>query len=283
MKGYTAKDVARLLDLPLNRVRAMARAGFLEPGRGPRGEHRFSFQDLVLLRTAKELRASSIPERRVHAALRELKRQLPNGRPLSAVQIRARGDRVVVHDGDSLWDAESGQAAFNFDVATLAEKAAPRARESFAEAVAARKGLGAEDWFELGLDLEPTAPDQARLAYARALDLRPSHVEARVNLGRLLHVAGELHLAEAHFRIALTYDPRNVTALYNLGVSLEDQRRFDLAQQAYLDAIAIDPEFADAYFNLARLCEQAGDRAPALQYLSRYRKLTDPRRPDPQT
>jgi len=41
----------------------------------------------VLLRTAKELEASRVPERRVHAALRELKRQLPNGRPLSAVQI----------------------------------------------------------------------------------------------------------------------------------------------------------------------------------------------------
>ena len=275
MKGYTAKDVARLLDWPVNRVRAMARAGFLEPGRGPRGEHRFSFQDLVLLRTAKELRASSVPESRVKAALRELKRQLPNGRPLSAVQIRAQGDRIVVHDGDALWDAESGQAAFNFDVAALAEKAAPRARESFAEALAVRKSLGAEDWFELGVDLEPTAADQARLAYARALDLRPGHVEARINLGRLLHVTGELSLAEAHFRIALTYDPRNVTALYNLGVALEDQRRYEPARQAYLDAIAIDPDYGDAYFNLARLCEQAGDRAAALQYLTRYRKLTD--------
>ncbi len=275
MKGYTAKDVARLLDLPVTRIRAMARAGFLEPGRGPRGEHRFSFQDLVLLRTAKELHASSVPERRVHAALRELRRQLPNGRPLSAVQIRAEGDRLVVKDGDARWDAESGQSAFNFDVAALAEKAAPRARESFAEAVSIRKSLGAEDWFELAVDLEPTAAEQARLAYARALDLRPSLVAARVNLGRLLHVAGELHLAEAHFRIALTYDPRNVTALYNLGVSLEDQKRFELARQAYLDAIAIDPEYADAYFNLARLCEQAGDKGAALQYLSRYRKLTD--------
>jgi Flp pilus assembly protein TadD len=275
MKGYTAKDVARLLDLPVTRVRAMARAGFLEPGRGPRGEHRFSFQDLVLLRTAKELRASNVPERRVHAALRELRQKLPTGRPLSALQIRAEGDRLVVHDGDTLWDAESGQSAFNFDVAALAQRAAPRARESFAEAVNVRKSLGADDWFELAVDLEPSAQEQARLAYARALESRPSHVPARVNLGRLLHVAGELHLAEAHFRIALTYDPRNVTALFNLGVALEDQRRFDLARQAYVDAIAVDPDYADAYFNLARLCEQAGDKGAAVQYLSRYRKLTD--------
>jgi tetratricopeptide (TPR) repeat protein len=227
------------------------------------------------LRTAKELRASSVPERRVHAALRELKLKLPTGRPLSAVQIRAQGDRVVVHEGDALWDAESGQSAFNFDVASLAERAAPRARESFAEALAVRKSLGAEDWFELGVDLEPTAPDQARLAYTRALDLRPGHVEARINLGRLLHILSELSLAEAHFRIALTYDARNVTALYNLGVALEDQRRYDPARQAYLDAIALDPNYADAYFNLARLYEQAGDRAAALQHLTRYRKLTD--------
>ena len=61
MKVYTAKSVARLLDLSVQQVRSYARAGFLQPDRGPRGEYRFSFQDLVMLRTAKGLMAARIP------------------------------------------------------------------------------------------------------------------------------------------------------------------------------------------------------------------------------
>ena len=77
-------------------VRSYARAGFLEPDRGSRGEYRFSFQDLVLLRTAKGLMAARIAPRKVRRALVKLKRQLPTGRPLSGVQIIAEGERIVV-------------------------------------------------------------------------------------------------------------------------------------------------------------------------------------------
>ena len=275
MKGYTVQDVARMLDLSPAQVRSLARAGFLEPGRGRRGEYRFSFQDLVLLRTARELRASRVPPRRLRKALARLKQQLPRGRPLSAVQIRAQGDRVFVREGDTLWDPESGQGAFDFDVSELVAKAAPHARQALEQAHLAREELDADDWFELGLDLEAAAVDQAREAYEQALELRPRHVDARLNLGRLLHVAGEVHLAEAHFRIGLTYDPGNATARFNLGVVLEDQGRRDEARQAYLDAITADPQYADAYFNLSRLYEQGGDERTALRHLKTYRGLTD--------
>ena len=55
MKMYNARNVAKLLDLSVGQVRSYARSGLLRPERGPRGEYRFSFQDLVLLRTAKGL------------------------------------------------------------------------------------------------------------------------------------------------------------------------------------------------------------------------------------
>lgn len=275
MTGYTAQDVAKMLDLSVAQVRAFARAGFLEPRRGRRGEYRFSFQDLVLLRTAKELQAAQVPARRLTASLLRLKEQLPRGQPLSGVQIQARGDRVVVREGGTLWDPESGQAAFDFDVSELAKKAAPHARRVLEAARDSDQPPDADGWYELGLELEAAAPDQAREAYRQALELIPSHVDARVNLGRLLHIAGEVHLAEAHFRIALTYDRRNATAYYDLGVTLEDQGRLELARQAYLEAIATDPEYADAYFNLARIYEQGGDDQTALRHLKTYRKLTD--------
>jgi tetratricopeptide (TPR) repeat protein len=277
MKGYTARDVAKMLDLSVGQVRSYARAGFLEPGRGPRGEYRFSFQDLVLMRTAKGLMAARIPPRKVRRALRLLKRQLPTGRPLSGVQILADGDRVVVRQDDTIWNPESGQTQFNFEVAELVDKVAPHARHAVEEASEAEEELDAEDWYSLGVDLEAAAPNHAREAYRRTLELDPLHAAARINLGRLLHESGQLNAAEAHYRLALTHGSTNATALFNLGVSLEDLGRRREAMQAYREAIDAEPKFADAYYNLARLLEQGGDSQAALRYLKTYRKLTEDR------
>src|SRR5256885_14508917 len=103
MKGYTSRDVAKLLGLTVAQVRGFARDGFLTPGRGPRGELLFSFQDLVILRTAKGLVAARIPTRRIRLALRRLRAQLPRGRSLAELRIAADGDRIVVSDGEATW------------------------------------------------------------------------------------------------------------------------------------------------------------------------------------
>jgi len=275
MNGYSAREVAKLLELSVGQVRSYARAGLLDAGRGPRGEYRFSFQDLVLLRAAKGLLASRIPPRRVRRALDRLKQQLPTGRPLSGVQIVARGDRVLVRNGDAVWNAESGQGQFDFDVAELARKARPHARQAARRALEEAAGFDAKQWQELGAELEAVAGDEARDAYRRALELDPYLVQARVNLGRLLHEAGRLDAAREHYRLALSVAPHDVTALFNLGVALEDLGLEDAAVTAYRDAIQSDPRCADAHFNLARLLERRGDSRSALRYLSAYRRLTD--------
>lgn len=274
MKGYSAKEVARLLDMSVGQVRSYARAGFLEPDRGSRGEYRFSFQDLVLLRTAKGLMAARIPPRKVRRALCELKRQLPTGRPLSGVQIVAQGERIVVRQGGEIWNPESGQRQFDFEVSEIASKVSPAACEALDEARQSETQLDAEDWFKLGTELEVPAPDEAREAYRRALELEPGHVDARINLGRLLHEARQLYAAESHYRLALADRPKDSTALFNLGVVLEDLERPGEAVVAYRRTIEVDPACADAYFNLARLFERAGDSQAALRYLKIYRKLT---------
>jgi len=273
MRGYTARDVAKLLGLSVGRVRSYARAGFLEARRGRRGEYRFSFQDLVLLRTAKGLIAARIPPRKVRSALRKLKEQLPHGRPLTAVQISAEGDRIVVREGKTVWNPESGQTQFDFDVGELARKVAPLARRAAEEARRTEEGMTADDWHELGCELEAGEPVQARDAYRRALEIEPGHADARLNLGRLLHEAGQVNAAEANYRMALAVRPGDATAAFNLGVSLEDLGRTAEALTGYQTAIANDPEFADAYYNAARLLEKAGNQESALRHLKIYRKL----------
>jgi tetratricopeptide (TPR) repeat protein len=273
--GYSTDEVARLLGLSAARIRSYTRSGFLAPARGARGELRFSFQDLVLLRAAKGLMAARVPAAAVRRGLRRLKAQLPRGRALSEVRITAEGHHVVARDGGVAWSPDSGQVVLDFDVATLAQRAAPLARRQAAAARRVEGELDADEWFELGLELEVSAPDDARDAYRRTLELDPHHADAHVNLGRLLIELDLAAEAEPHFRAALAERPDHATACYNLGVALEDQGRRADAADAYRRALTAQPRFADAHYNLARLYEAAGKRAAALRHFSAYRRLTD--------
>ncbi len=260
-------------------MRGFARDGFFTPARGPRGELRFSFQDLVVLRTAKGLVAARIPTRRIRRALRRLSAQLPRGRSLAELHISAEGDRIVVSDGEATWSVDSAQTQLDFAVSDLATRAAPIARRTARAAQALERDLDAADWYELGLELEAVAPVEARDAYRRALELDAHHVDAHVNLGRLLHAQGLIEEAERHYRQALRQNPDHATAAFDLAIALEDLDRVAEAIEAYRLALAADPKLADAHFNIARLYEKTGKKAAALRHLSIYRRLTSGRTP----
>lgn len=271
--GYRTDEIAALLDVTPARVRAFLRSGFLDPARGQRGELRFTFQDVVLLRAAKGLVEARVPAHRIRESLKRLRADLPVGRSLGSVRIAAHGTRVVVRDGGVPWEPDSGQHVFDFQVATLAANAAPFARRS-AEAARAREAdLEADDWFELAFDLEAVDAEEARDAYRRALESDPFHAEAHVNLGRLLHELGNVTAAAEHYRKAAELHAEDPIASFNLGVALDDLGRLDAAAAAYRDALAADPTLADAHFNLAGIYERQGKKAAALRALKSYRQL----------
>jgi tetratricopeptide (TPR) repeat protein len=249
--------------------------GYLAPDRGPHNSYRFSFQDLVLLRTAKALSEARIAPRRIRRALRTLTRQLPAGRSLSGLRISSEGHRIVVRDGNQMWNPESAQLLLDFHVAELADRAAPTARRLARRARRSDEPLTAEQWYSLGVDLESAAPQDARDAYTRAVALDPRHASARVNLGRWLQEDGHPELAVAEYRAALASQPRHPTAAFNLGTALEELGRRAEAIAAYRRALDADDRFADAHFNLARLYEQAGKRAAALRHLKAYKMLSE--------
>jgi tetratricopeptide (TPR) repeat protein len=277
--GYSTKDVAVLLGLSAAQVRSYVRAGFLSPRQGPRGEYYFSFQDLVLLRTAKGLLAARVPQRRIHLALQKLREQLPEGRSLSGVRISAEGHHVVVRDGRDVWNPESGQALFDFELAELAREASTLplrtpARPAPPALASLAKPETAESWFERGSDLEyDDAPEEAMAAYRHALELDASLPDAHLNLGRLLHELGETAEAESHYRQALAVRPDDATAAYNLGVALQDLGRLRDAAKSYETALGSEPGYADAHYNLAGIYEKLGEKESAFRHLSAYRRL----------
>jgi tetratricopeptide (TPR) repeat protein len=94
-------------------------------------------------------------------------------------------------------------------------------------------------------------------------------LEARINLGRLLHLDGQLEEAEKLYRQA-----KSSSALlsFNLAILLEDLHREEEAIAMYYDALARDPLLYDAHFNLARLHEMASRPREAFKHLLAYRR-----------
>ncbi|MES1206664.1 MAG: tetratricopeptide repeat protein, partial [Pseudomonadota bacterium] len=255
MSGYTTQDVAKMIGVSSGRLRAYLRAGVLAPERGTRGELRFSFQDLLLLRKAEGLVKQRIPPLRVRRALRKLRDRLPETHPLTGVQLGTDGASVVVHEGSSRWHVESGQVLLSFDPPQPAPDEMPlsmlRSRPTPPPDELAAPNV--EEIYEIGCNIDEADPAQAEASYRQVLMQAPEHADAHINLGRILHERGDLRAAEAHYRRALTIRPGDATALFNLGVALEDQGLNEPALEAYAKAIESDGGNADAHYNAARL------------------------------
>src|SRR6185295_13545343 len=115
VQSYGVGEVQKMLRLSRSTIRTLVRAGFVSPMRGPRNAWQFSFQDLIVLRTAQALAAAKVPTRRIARSMKELRRHLPEAMPLSGLSISAVADRVVVREGTSRWQAESGQYLLAFE------------------------------------------------------------------------------------------------------------------------------------------------------------------------
>lgn len=271
MQRYGVRDVEKLLRLPRSTIRALVTAGLVTPERGPRRSWLFSFQDLIVLRTAQALTAAKVPQRRITRSVKELRRRLPDAMPISGLAIGAVADRVVVREGGSRWQADSGQYLLGFegDPAEGSLNVIERPKP----AAPAEKS----DWFETALALEREDPEAAGRAYERAIAADPARLDARLNLGRLLHETGRRAKAEHVYREALRTGGRDPVLCFNLGALLDDMGRKVEASEAYEQALRGDPAMADCHYNLALLCEELGKPRKAIRHMAQYRRLTGSR------
>jgi tetratricopeptide (TPR) repeat protein len=245
-------------------------AGFVQPTRGARNEYRFTFQDVVLLRTAQGLQAARIPPRKILRSLKRLKAALPEALPLTGLRITAVGNDIAVRSGSTQWEAESGQLLMDFEVAPVRGAVAILQHAP----AAAPSPHDADEWFARAEELEEShAHAEAEAAYRRALQLAPDHADAWLNLGALLCEASRCDEAVALYDQALLRRPDEPLLHFNRAVALEDQGRHREAIAGYEACLRLAPDLADAHFNAARLHEQAGDAQKAVRHFSAYRRL----------
>lgn len=275
MQTYSVREIQSMLGISRAVIGSLVASGFVAPSRGRRNEYRFTFQDVVLLRTAYSLREARIPARKILRSLRQLRRALPDEMPLTGLRISAVGSEIAVHEGTARRQVDSGQLLFDFDSLGAAGSVSVLARPAQQEVAvtAAASDGAAATWFERGVDLEVVDKAEAETSYRRAIALAPAYLDAYLNLGVMLCDGGRSIEAIELYRAGLMQCPEAALLHFNLAVALEDIERPEQALACYEACLRLTPQFADAHYNAARLHELLGHSSQAIRHYSEYRRL----------
>jgi DNA-binding transcriptional MerR regulator len=281
LESHTIRSVQEMLGLSRSAIVRLVETGFVKPRRGPRRAYLFSFQDVVLLRTAYELQAAGISTAKIVRTLRRLKGDLPAEAPLTGLRITALGNNIAVRDRDSQWEPESGQFLMDFDIGPEAKgggvtvvRHLASAREPRASSSQSVETVSAQELFARAEAMEEIDANAARHAYGQAIAAAPDFTNAYLNLGALLCEGGDCQEAVRVFAKGIEHRPEEPLLYFNRAVALEDLHRFAEALVSYDMALQLDPNLADAHFNAGRLHDELGHRQRAIRHFSAFRRLS---------
>jgi len=122
--------------------------------------------------------------------------------------------------------------------------------------------------------------EEGRKAFEQALSLDDNYPIAINNLGSL-HLSLYLknrqpeafQKAVANFKRAIELDPRYESAYNGLGTALRAVGDLEGAIANWEKALEIKPDYAFALYNLGLACFRKGDKAQALEYLTKYKTV----------
>jgi DNA-binding transcriptional MerR regulator len=117
---FRTRDVIQILGISRRQLQYWAQTGLVKPSVQTAGGHgRYTFEDLVALKTAKRLIDAGVSVQRIRKSITALKRILPTVRsPLAELVLVATGDVVLAFRDGTAFDAVSGQE-WVFEVAQL--------------------------------------------------------------------------------------------------------------------------------------------------------------------
>jgi tetratricopeptide (TPR) repeat protein len=262
---FSRREFQRILDVTEKQLSYWEKLRLVAP-RKKGVEKSYDFQDLITLRTAKQLIETGVSAQRLQRSIVALQKQLGEVKsPLTELRIRSNGRDVVVERAGMHLEPISGQIVLNFETQELKEKV---------RVMPQRK---ADEWVALGVEREESESEAglqaAVAAYESALDIDPGHVDALNNLGMLSYEQGNLAEATLLFRRGAELHPHHVLSHFNLGSVLEESGELEKARKHLRMAVRLDPEHADAHYNLAFVCDRLGAFSEARRHWRRYLEL----------
>jgi len=118
------------------------------------------------------------------------------------------------------------------------------------------------------LALEAQRYAEAASEFRKAIAVKPDSVTARVNLGAVLSLVGDLRGAKQQFEDVLRIAPENPNAHYNLGLLLANENKHQEAISHLRSVLKSNPKDSGARFLLAQEYLRSERREEALEELS---------------
>jgi len=108
---YRSSDVVQIIEISRRQLQYWAQTDLIRPSaRTPGGHGRYTFEDLVALKTAKRLIDAGVSVQRIRSSIGALRKMLPTvRRPLAELILVATGDVVLAFKDGTAFDAISGQ------------------------------------------------------------------------------------------------------------------------------------------------------------------------------
>jgi tetratricopeptide (TPR) repeat protein len=261
VQTFSTRAAARILAVSPDRIRYWVKRRLVNPS-GPRGRrYRFVFNDLLIMRMAKEL----LPTRRHLDPFRRcfdrVMAYCDARRPLTSMNLQNHDGLIVVRDRNVVFEAESGQLLL-FDVNRPAGKVEDRfgparVRERFDEA----RRLAESD------------PARALMLYSDLLGREPRNFDLHMQMAAVLEREGDVVGSMRHLLGAALLVPGNAEVHLRLGVIYRKRGDLNLALQSFERAIECDSHAVEAHRNLADLYESLGRKRDALRHLSALHQL----------
>jgi DNA-binding transcriptional MerR regulator len=138
--GYSCQQVMHITQLSRRQLSYWRKTGLISPRQFTSGGHaRYSFADLLALKTARKLIDAGVSVQRIRKSITSLTTFLPScTAPLTELSLVATGDMILVLHRETAFEALTGQE-WIYPVAELEREAArsrgivePQQRELFA-------------------------------------------------------------------------------------------------------------------------------------------------------
>ncbi|MGH7841755.1 MAG: tetratricopeptide repeat protein [Candidatus Binataceae bacterium] len=259
---FSTRAAARILAVSPDRIRYWVKHRLLSPA-APRGRrHRFAFNDLLLMRMAKELLPSRGHLKSFRRRFDGIARYFGARRPVTSLNLESQDGQILVRDGDLVFEAESGQLLLWHE----RERPAGKVEDGFGPArVRAR--------FEEARRLAESDPLRALMLYNELIEREPRNFELHLRTAALLEREGDFAGAMRHLQGAAMIAPGNAEVHLRLGLIQRRREEFELATQSFQRATECDPLAAEAHRNLVELYERVGRKRDALRHLSTLHRL----------
>jgi len=260
---YSTRAAARILAVSPERIRYWVRRRLILPAAQRGRRYRFVFNDLILMRMAKELLPSRRHLQPLQRCVERVRALVEPARPLTALRLEHDDGVILVRQGDVIFEAQSGQLRLPFGrprtAGKVEERFGPaRVRERFEEA----RRIAEDD------------PFRALTLYSDLLGREPRNFELHTRMAALLEREGDLASALRHLLGAAVLMPANAEVHLRLGLLYRKRNENENALQSLLRAIECDPLSIEAHRNLAELYEKLGRKREAMRHLSTLHRLS---------